>query len=301
MRLVVAAAALAATWAAAAPPAAAQGDKVVALAPLTTLGVESRGKETRATQALLVKALSSVPGHRVVADKALDRAVKKARRRDLRACDGKPACLAELGGVVKARLVVYGEVGGLGDARVVYLKVVDARRKVELRSTTLQLGGADSERAGRSAAYRLLAPERYLGDLVCNVDIAGANIYVDGRGVATSPAKPVPLSVGTHALRVTHPEYRDFVRFVDVAFDEATTVEVQLKKFPIVTRDIEATGADPVTERNVIWQGQDELPWYREWYVVAGGSALLFLGTAVVVGVLADGLDVDGERTVDRP
>lgn len=277
-------------------------DDLVALAPLSTLGEESRSKLTVATQNDLATALAEVPGHKVIAGRDLDRAVKKARRRDLRACDGDNKCLAELGQLVGAGVVIYGELGGLGEARVVYLKAVDAASHRELRSTTLELGGADGDAAAtRGAAYRLLVPEKYVGTLECKVDIKGATIYVDGRGVGQSPAKPIALSVGTHALRVTHPEYRDYVRFVDIGFDKATPIDVDLKQFPIVSRDLQANPNGGAGDGNVIYRGQEEVPWYREWYSVAGGGALVFVGTAVLFAVLADGIDVDDERVVDPP
>ena len=61
----------------------------------------------------------------------------------LRACDGNTKCLAELGALLSADTVIYGEVGGLGNVQVVYLKAVNVARAKELRSTTLEFGGHD--------------------------------------------------------------------------------------------------------------------------------------------------------------
>ena len=214
------------------------------------------------------------PGFQLVAGNRVARAIDK--KPTLRTCDGDPSCLAELGRDVGARYVVYGEVGGLGDVEIVYLKVIDVAGARELRSTTVELGGAKSRNRARAAAVLLLAPERYLGRLAVSVDIAGASIYVDGTRVARSPSKALSLSVGTHALRVTHPEFRDFVRFVDIAFDAETAVPVELQKFPIVTSDITRDGqiAGP---SNIIYRGVEPTPWYRRWYTVAG------FGTVVLV------------------
>lgn len=280
--------------------AAAEEATPVAIAPLSTLGEETTTKETRKVQALVEDAVGSVPGFTAVATRTLDRAVKKAKRRDLRACDGDNACLTELGKLVDAKIVVYGELGGLGEAQVVYLKAVDVASARELRSTTLELGSSsDRKESTRSAAFRLLAPDHYRGRLAVKVDVKGATIYVDGQAMGTSPKPPLPLSVGTHALRVTHPEYRDFVRFVDIRFDQETPVDVALSAYPIVERDIGATSDGKVPPgATVIYRGQEKLPWYRRWYTIAGGSAALLVGTAVVVGILANGLDVDRERPV---
>ena len=63
--------------------------------------------------------------------------------------------------------------------------------------------------------------------LLKNVPL-GLSIFFCDRDevVGKSPLAPQTLSVGTHALRVTHPEYRDFVRFVDVEFDTPAAVKV---------------------------------------------------------------------------
>ncbi len=284
-------------------PATAAADEAapVAIAPLSTLGEETTTRETRQVQALVEEAVGSVPGFSAVAARTLDRAVKKAKRRDLRACDGDNACLSQLGKLVDAKIVVYGELGGLGDAQVVYLKAVDVAGARELRSTTLELGGtSDHKQSTRSAAFRLLAPDHYRGRLAVKVNVEGATLYVDGQAMGTSPKPPLPLSVGTHALRVTHPEYRDFVRFVNVKFDQETPVDVALSAYPIVERDVGATNDGKVPPgATVIYRGQEKLPWYRRWYAIAGGSAALLIGTAVVVGILANGLDVDRERPVN--
>ncbi len=287
--------------AAVASPTIAAADQAVAVAPLSILGEETTTKQTREVQALVENAVGGVPGFTGIDARTLNREVKKARRRDLRACDGDNHCLGELGKLVGAKVVIYGELGGLGEAQVVYLKAVEVENARELRSTTLELGGsADRKESARGAAFRLLAPDHYQGRLACNVNVGGATIYVNGQAMGTSPKPAFPLSVGTHAVRVTHPEYRDFVRFVNVQFDKESAVEVALSAYPIVSRTVGATHDGKLPPgAMVVYRGQETVPWYRRWYTVAGGSAALLIGTAVVVGILANGLDVNRERVVD--
>jgi hypothetical protein len=274
----------------------------VVLAPLGTLGSEAKVAKNRSIQRTIATGIRAVPGMNLVADKTVRRAIKRAKKPELRVCDGEAKCLAELGKLLNARYVVYGEIGGLGKVRVVYLKIVDVARARELRSTTLELGGAQSAKtAARASAYRLLAPKSYKGRLAVTVDVAGASIYVDGNHVAKSPAKAIHLSVGTHALRVTHPEYRDFVRFVDIAFDTSAPVDVKLTRFPIIRSNINeepGKGGTLVGGRRVVYRGVERTPWYKRWYTVAGAGAVIFVGSALVVGILADGISHDREKVV---
>ncbi len=281
-----------------AAPAVAQDQKApVVVAPLSTLGADTRSKTTMRIERDLIAGLSAVPGFAVTAGKDVRDAVKRAKRPDLRTCDGDVACLADLGTLMGAQYVIYGELGGLGDAQVVALKVVDVAAKRELRSTTAQFGdGGEPEVVARAAGYRLLAPSRYVGTLVLKVDVDDATIYLDGNKVATSPSGPIRTEVGNHALRVTHPEYRDFVRFVDIAFDAQVDLEVPMQAFPIVDSEMrqkERGGpVDPGTRRKAA------TPWYYRWYTIAGAGAVLAIGSAVVIGMLSDGVDADREETV---
>jgi hypothetical protein len=229
-------------------------------------------------------------------DAMLD-AVKRARRPELRACDGAVPCLAALGQLVGASYAVHGEVGGLGNAQVVYLKLVDVAAAREVRTTVLELGGARApEQEARAAATRLVTPSRYVGTVDVVVSVAGASIFIDGEMVSRSPAKPLSMAVGEHALRVTHPEFRDFVRFVDVPFGARTRVDVALAPYDAVSGDIRRTGGGALVATPGPATAAGPTPWYLRWYTIAGGAAVLVVGSAIVVGALNSGVDFDREK-----
>jgi hypothetical protein len=156
------------------------------------------------------------------------------------------------------------------------------------------LSGTREARQGeaRAAAFRLLRPAAYTGRLALSIDVQGATIYLDGKQVGRSPAAPLSVAVGTHALRVTHEKYRDFVRFVDVKFDDTTRLEVNLKEFPVV--------ADRMIERERRPEGPvAPRPWYRSGWFVAGGAVVLVVATSVTVAYLTGGIDADRVVTVE--
>ena len=156
-------------------------------------------------------------------------------------------------------------------------------------------GGRDMAETARAAATRLIAPGRYVGGLVLTSNVRGAAVYVDGELVAHTPAKPLSLPVGPHALRVTHPEYRDFVRFVDIEFGHAATVPVELGSYAAVAGDIRKNLHGPFAPGGPV----QPTPWYRRWYTIAGGAAVLLITSAVIVGATSGGLSVD--RTHQLP
>jgi hypothetical protein len=280
-----------------APPAAVRYTIVVA--PLATLGSESTAGDVKSAQRLVASGLTALGVVDLVDHTAMLEAIKRAKRPELRACDGEVPCLTALGQLMGASYAVYGEVGGLGSAQVVYLKLVDVAAAREVRGAVLELGGARApEQEAHAAATRLVLPSRYVGIVEVMVSVKGASIFIDGDMVSRSPARPLSMAVGEHALRVTHPEFRDFVRFVDVGFATTTRVDVALAPYDAVSGDIRRTGggAPIVAAPQPALQGPT--PWYGRWYTIAGGAAILFVTSAVVVGALAGGVDFDREKEV---
>src|SRR5262245_51171355 len=103
----------------------------------------------------------------------------------LRGCTGEPECLAILGHKLGVKQVVTGNVGELGDAYIINLKLVDVARKAEVRRVSEPLRGNPDEliETVRVAAYRLFAPERLLGSLAVLSDVSGAEITLDGKRI----------------------------------------------------------------------------------------------------------------------
>lgn len=265
-----------------AAPAAAQ--RAIALAPLLTLGSEDTSQAAGAATAQLERALAQVAGAPPIAAAQVTAALKRARRPGVAACDGELPCLAEAGRAVSADVLVTGQLGGIGEARVVYLSAVDTATAKELGSTTWSADPTDSAEA---AVVRLLAPAQYVGALRLELPLPSASVYINGKKHAVRGDEPLSLPVGTHALRVTSPEVRDFVRFVDVRYRQTTTVAVELKPLPVVQRDV-ATAAD----RHRRGQGQAR-PWYQSWWAVAGGAGALALAAGMVTYFIADDFSPD--------
>jgi len=252
----------------------AYADRVVALAPLSTLGAEDTSSGTRTLTAQIEAAIAALPGTTVVRASQVGDAIKKAKKPQLRSCEGDAACLAELGTLVGAQIVIAGEVGGLGESKVVYLAASEHGK--ELRSTTLAVGArGDSGAAG--AVVRLLDPDGYRGALRLAVDVSGATIYVNGTKVVPSARGELVLPVGAQAVRVTHPEYHDFVRFIDVEYGKTTDVAVGLQQYPITKRDLQGK---PIDRDKIEYI---DPPRWRRWYVVGPAAVGLGIVTAVIV------------------
>jgi hypothetical protein len=278
LRPLAAAAALGAALLAA--PAAARAERVVAIAPLSTLGAEDTSAGTRKLTGEIEAAVAALPGTRVVRAQQVSDAIKRAKKPQLRACEGDAACLAELAGLVGAQIVISGEVGGLGESRVVYLAATENGK--ELRSTTLAVGGARDDGGGPDgAAVRLLDPDGYRGTLRFAIDVTGATVYANGSKAQLSPRGELALPVGTHAVRVTHPEYHDFVRFIDAEFGKTTDVAVGLQQYPILRHDVPGK---PINRDRLEYL---DPPVWRRWYVVGPAAVGLAILTGVVVGYAA--------------
>lgn len=264
---------------AATAPVAAQ--RVVALAPLSTLGSEDTSNPALGASAELERAIAALPSTSLLTAGQVTAALRRLKRPAVATCEGDRPCVAELGRAVGAAVLVTGQLGGIGDARIVYLEAIDCATGKELGSTTWALGEADPAAA---AVARLLAPQTHVGTLRVRSPIPAAQIFVDGTRLPSGPEHP--LSVGTHALRVTHPEVRDFVRFIEISYGKVTEVEVTLSPLPVVQRDLASRGAG--AGRN-----PSERPWYGRWWAVAGGATALAVAAGVVAYALTDGFSPD--------
>jgi hypothetical protein len=276
MRVIIALALLAI-----ATPAAA--DRTVAVAPLSMLGAEDKSATTKKMLAQIEQAIAALPGNKVVAAAKVSEAIDRAKKPQLKACEGDASCLAELGKLVGADIVVSGEVGGLGDSRVIYLGATDVATAKELRSTTLTLGTGDDAGGPGGAAIRLLDPDKYRGTVKFAIDVSGATVFVNGAKVALSSAGELALPVGTQAVRITQSQYHDFIKFIDVTYGKTIDVPVRMQEYPIVEHDVRAR---PTSRDRVI---VIEPPLWRRWYVTAPVITVL----AIAAGILTYHLTSD--------
>lgn len=251
-------------------------DRVVALAPFSTLGAEDRSAATKKLLGQIEQAIAALPGTKVVTAQQVAEAITRAKKPQLEACEGDEGCVAELGKLVGANVVVTGEVGGLGDSRVVYLGATDVGAGKELRSTTLAVGAKDSP---QSAAVRLLDPDRYRGTVHFTIDAPGATVFVNGTRAQLVNGE-VSLPVGTQAVRVTHPQYRDFVRFVDVQYGQRTEVPVSMQNYGTIEHDIQGK------PRNLDHITYIDPPVWRRWYVTGPAVVVLAIGTGIALSYL---------------
>ena len=192
-----------------------------------------------------------------------------------------------LGGELKAPLALAIDAAALGDGVVLYMQGVDVAKGKPIASTAFSFGqGALDHEQLDGALLRVLAPERYLGKLVVEVDVGDAQVLVDGA--ARKAGELLPLACGTHTLRVTHPAYRDFLRFVTVDYGKPTRVEVALSKYPVTEAEMRArlTGRrGPVLAPT---------PWWQRWWVVTLASVVLLgAATGITAAVAHEGIAFD--------
>lgn len=257
----------------------AHADRVVAVAPLSTLGAEDTSASSKKLIADIESALAALPGTKVVKSTDVVAAIKKANKPALKACEGEPACLAEIGKLVNATVVIAGEVGGLGASTVIYLNATDVASAKELRSTTLAVGKPN---AAQGAMIQLLDPDQYKGTMHFTLDVSGAKVQINGEYRTLPASGELVMPVGTHAVRVTHPQYHDFAKFVEVDFGKTTEVNVGMQAYPMITHDIQGK---PTNTDSIIYDVQP--PLYRRWYVAGPAILVLAVGAGILAGVIA--------------
>jgi hypothetical protein len=189
-----------------------------------------------------------------------------------------------LGRELKTDRALAVDLAPLGDGLVVYLHLVEVQTGVELGSANATLVDAahlppDDRARLRSAAVRVLEPARYVGRVKLRLDVAGAQAVLDGAPIVPG-VQPLELAVGTHALRVTHPAYHDFLRFIDVEFDRTLELDVALSAYPLSEgqmtehrRAVVEAAAPPPSKPPRTWR----------WWVIGASVAAVAAGIGVGV------------------
>lgn len=260
---------------------AARATETYALFRLDPLGIEPEIVDQ--LQRILRSELSRVVGRELPSERAVADAVAANPR--LANCTADPTCLAPLARALKVTRVVAGNVGGLADSYVVNLKLVDDTGR-ELRRVTATLTGSPDELIAeiRVAAFRLVAPERLVGNIAILSDVPGATVTLDGIDVGKTPlAGPLmSLPTGVHKLAVMREGFSSFNEDVPVRFEKTTQVVVRQSAMSEAARKAERRR-----------RAAGETPVYAKWWFWAATA-----GAAIATGV-AVGFAVPKQSTVD--
>lgn len=280
-----------------------KGSATHVLKPLEAIGLGR--KRVRRITAALQDTLSKVPGVKMSSLKNSRRFLKSKYGATYGACEGELPCVVKFGELLKAPLVVAGDLSGLGKGFVLFLRLVDPKAGKVLRKVSVVYGGRKKQNVLlREAAYRLLAPDKFRGTLKLVVDVPGAAVYLNGKPLGKSPVKATGVQAGTHALRITHSEYHDYMAFVDVAFEKATEIKISLKQYPIISEEMKQKArkrSGPV----VVQPGQQvlyrPLPWYKRWWFITSVGAAVLAATLTTVALSRRRhLERDGSITLSR-
>lgn len=231
------------------PRLAAASDEVIALMPLTSMG--STADAAQAVERVLTGELHKLLGERLRPAATLEAQGDHAKRA-LVECDGAPACLAELVGALGWDAFIVGNVTGLGEQRVIQVRLIGARDGKERGRQQVQASGEEKQLIVqiRRAIVQLVAPDLYVGSLEITAMQPGVRILLDGELLATTPlASPrFGVPVGRHSVEASGEGLVPFSDFVDVAYDETKRITIDL---PINT--VFVGGSTPFHSRWWTW------------------------------------------------
>lgn len=276
-----------------------------AMKPLESLGMEKTATN-RVTKAL-ARQMAQVPEVTLAPLAHVQKFLKSRDGAPYAQCEGDLSCIYKLGSLVGAPLMVTGDLSGLARGYVLFLRLTSPDRQEVLRTVSVVHDGEAAKEAAvlKEAAYRLLAPEKFQGTVTFTIDVPGAQVYLNGQLLGKSPIPARQVQAGTHALRVTHPSYHDSLRFIDVAFEESTTIKVSLTMYPIIAEELHAKDRPRRAVESAAPGGQitlRPLPWYKQWwFVTVVGTALLAATVTTVALARPRHLDRDGSVTLEKP
>ncbi len=218
-------------------------------------------------------------------------------------CKGEAKCLAAAVAKLGADELVLGTVAGVGDSYSIDLKRIAVASGKEEGRVTEQLSGARELLIDgiRGAAYKLLLPEQYVGQIQVELTEQGAEVFLDGKSVGKSPLKePIGnLTPGKHALKIVKRGFADFDKWIDVRFARVSVVKVDLKN-SVITGVMFESGAkpaklevrsEPKEEAPAAAVAAAEVPFHRTGTgaLVVGGAGAGLLALGGIFALVADG------------
>jgi len=121
-----------------------------------------------------------------------------------------------------------------------------------------------------------------------------ALVSVDDEPVGETPLA-VPLTVGSHQVRITLDGYESQVAAVEISKGEPTPLQIALRRAaePVVASDGSSTeaagGLGPAPPPGQFQEQPDDTPIYREWWLWTGVAAVVVAAVVIPVAVTQSG------------
>ncbi|MEW5855458.1 MAG: PEGA domain-containing protein [Myxococcota bacterium] len=146
-------------------------------------------------------------------------------------CAGDTACLGKGLGRLGATQFILTNVRRLSGGYLLSQSLHQCPGGDEVRASeeTLKGRGSALEKLTYRAAVKLLAPERLVGAVQVDVNVAGATVHVDGKPIGKTPLPGAyAVGEGRHRIKVTKDGYETFQGEVEVTYEETAAVDVRL-------------------------------------------------------------------------
>ncbi|MEZ4269929.1 MAG: PEGA domain-containing protein [Myxococcota bacterium] len=196
----------------------------IAVLELGSLGVSSGMMKN--LEMLLQNSIGTMATVDLVSPVDIQIALSDPSAREVAECGGGPRCAVQVGRLVEANTVVFGNIGMLGETFSLNLRAMDVATGTEKARQQATISGNRDLLIPemRLAAFRLIAPELITGSLFVEIDVEGVEVQIDGQVVGMTPlSKPVEdLTPGKHVVVLKRPGYAEFrEEFVIKAFETA--------------------------------------------------------------------------------
>lgn len=205
-----------------------KGPQKIAVSQFTGLGLDEQ--VVNAFSRYLETSLATIEGVSLISSIDVEIALQSPSASKVRRCGegtrARTRCAVAIGRLVGADFVIYGTIGALGESFSVNLRAVSVATQREVSKHTATLSGGRDLLIPevRLAAFKLVAPDRIVGSLKIDVDIAGVVVEIDGRRVGVTPLKNsvTDLTPGPHVIVMRRPGFREVQKeFVIEPFETA--------------------------------------------------------------------------------
>ena len=218
----------------------------VAIWKINSLGVNA--SISKNVRSILVRTLKRGREWQYVSRKLMLKRLRRARVPESASAD-------RVAKASRVKFLLVGTLAGFGTNISLDLKVLSGKNGKDLRrlSVVLPQDKKTLKRDLDELLVRLLSPKKWTGGLMLVVSEDGAEVFLDGTRVATSPLnKPLEnISPGKHILSIRKEGFGDFSQFVVVRYKQVAKLEVDLASATLVGLIYEKKSKAPKVKKEI--------------------------------------------------
>jgi hypothetical protein len=187
-------------------------------------------------------------GGTLMDDDLMDTTLLRPGNEKILACGLTPSCLQKIGKLAQVDYVISASLNVMADKNI-QMVLVETQTADIISDVDLSVSTPPSDEILQECYVAMFEPNRRKGAIKLQTDVAGANVFLNGKLVGVTPIKTIKkLTLGDHLLEIKKSGHQTYSRLVNVS--RGKTIVVQAGLLP---GGMDGSGIVPFYEKWPFW------------------------------------------------